>query len=71
MSGEDEEDAMERLVTVREAARLTGVTTRAVYRWIEKGAVQPYQTPGGRLRVAPKDCLPHPRATLRRSVSDA
>lgn len=60
--GEDEEDAMERLVTVREAARLTGVTARTIHRWVQKGAVHAYATPGGALRVQPKDCLPQPRA---------
>lgn len=62
MSGDAEEgDAMERLVTVKEAARLTGVDRRTIYRWVEKGAVTRYQTPGGSVRVQPKDCLPQAR----------
>ena len=63
MSGGDEEDAMERLVTVRDAARLTGVTPRTIQRWVQKGAVTAYATPGGQLRVVPKECLPQPRPT--------
>jgi len=60
--GEDEEDAMERYVTVKEAARLTGVDRRTINRWVSKGAVTAYQTPGGQLRVLPKECLPQRRS---------
>lgn len=54
----------ERPTTVREASRLTGVEPRQIYRWVEKGAVPAYQTPGGSLRVKPRDCLPAPRRTF-------
>ena len=64
MSGGDEGDAMERLVTVREASRLTGVTPKTIRRWIGKGAVQAYATPGGGVRVVPRECLPQPRAKV-------
>jgi len=52
---------MDRPVTVKEAARLTGVDKRTIYRWVEKQAVQAYETPGKRLHVVPRDCLPSPR----------
>ena len=55
---EDEGDAMDRFVTIREAARLTSVTPRTIRRWVAKGAVQAHATPGGQLRVLPRDCLP-------------
>jgi excisionase family DNA binding protein len=53
---------MDRPVPVREAAKLTGLEVRTVYRYIEKGAVATYVTPTGRLRVIPRDCLPTLRA---------
>ena len=56
---------MDRPVTVREAARLAGVDARTIQRWVMKGAVQAYATPGGRLRVVPRDCLPKARDPRR------
>ena len=56
-------DDGDRPTTVREAARLAGVEPRTIYRWVAKGAVTPWRTPGGGLRVKPKDCLPAPRRT--------
>ena len=52
---------MDRPVTVKEAAKMAGLEVRTVYRYVEKGAVTAYVTPGGRLRVVPRDCLPMPR----------
>ncbi len=48
-------------VPVRVAARLAGVDSRTIHRWVSKGAVPAYETPGGSLRVVPRDCLPAPR----------
>lgn len=52
---------MDRPVSVREAAAMTGVEKRTIYRYVEKGAVAAHETPGGRLRVVPRECLPRPR----------
>jgi excisionase family DNA binding protein len=41
------------MVTPDEAARLAGVTTRTVYRWIEAGKVHFAETPEGLLLVCP------------------
>jgi len=62
------EDPMDRPVTVKEAAKITGLGSRTIYRYVEKGAVRAYETPGGRLRVVPRDCLPQTRGTSRRSA---
>jgi excisionase family DNA binding protein len=56
---------MDRPVTVTEAAKLAGVTTKTLYEWVKKGAVPAYSTPSGRLRVVPRDCLPVPRLQVR------
>jgi excisionase family DNA binding protein len=56
---------MERLMTVRQAARLTGVTPRTIQRWVRKGAITAYKTPGGSLRVMPKECMPQPRPATK------
>lgn len=53
---------MDQPVSVKTAAKLTGVHQRTIQRWVEKGAVRAYETPGGRLRVVPRDCMPRPRA---------
>lgn len=58
---------MDKPTTVREAARLAGVDRRTVYRWVEKGAIKAHHTPGGRLRVVPRECLPTPRQGDRRA----
>ena len=60
----EHDERMDRPVTVREAAKLTGVHQRTIQRWVEKGAVPAYETPGGRLRVVPRDCLPKQRSAL-------
>lgn len=57
---------MDRPVPVKEAAKLAGVDSRTIERWIAKGAVPAYETPGGRLRVVPRDCLPRRRDNSRR-----
>jgi excisionase family DNA binding protein len=62
------EDPMDRPVAVKEAAKMTGVHPRTIERWVAKGAVRAYETPGGRLRVVPRDCLPRPRETRRPAV---
>lgn len=54
---------MDRPVAVREAARLSGVDQRTIYRWVAKGAIRAYETPGGKLLVVPRECLPRPRHT--------
>jgi excisionase family DNA binding protein len=59
------EDPMDRPVTVKEAAKLTGVDSRTIFRWVAKGAVTAYATPGGRLRVVPRECLPKARDPRR------
>jgi excisionase family DNA binding protein len=63
------EDPMDRPVTVKEAAKLTGLDSRTIYRYVDKGAVRAYSTPGGRLRVVPRDCLPKPRDASRRTAT--
>jgi hypothetical protein len=45
------------LIVPEEAAVMAGVSTRAVYRWVEAGAVHFAETPGGGLLVCP-DSLP-------------
>ena len=45
------------LVAPEEAAFIAGVSTRAVYRWVEAGAVHFAETPGGGLLICP-DSLP-------------
>jgi excisionase family DNA binding protein len=57
-----EDPQMDQPVTVKIAAKLTGVHPRTIQKWVEKGAVRAFETPGGRLRVVPRDCLPRPRA---------
>ena len=37
--------------TVKEYARVEGVTERTVWTWIAKGAVDVRRTPGGRVRI--------------------
>lgn len=61
------EDQMDQPVSVKTASKLTGIHARTIHRWVEKGAVKAYETPGGRLRVVPRDCLPRPRATRENS----
>lgn len=56
---------MDRPVTVKEAAKITGLGSRTIYRYVEKGAVRAYETPGGRLRVVPRECLPKTREARR------
>lgn len=34
---------------------------RTVYRYVEKRAIRVYATPGGRLRIIPRDCAPRER----------
>lgn len=60
---------MDRPVPVKVAAKLTGVEPRTIYRYVQKGAVPAYETPGGRLRVVPRDCLPTPRVAGHKRVS--
>jgi excisionase family DNA binding protein len=38
-------------LTVKELAARERVTTRTVYHWIEKGAVDARKTPGGGVRI--------------------
>ena len=45
------------LIAPEDAAVIAGVGTRAVYRWVEAGAVHFAETPGGALLVCP-DSLP-------------
>ena len=45
------------LIAPEEAAVMAGVGTRAVYRWVEAGAVHFAETPGGGLLICP-DSLP-------------
>ncbi len=58
---------MDKPTTVKRAAEIVSkaldekVTARTIYRWVEKGAVPRHQTPGGRLRVVPRECLPRPQ----------
>lgn len=62
---------MDRPVTVKEAAKMTGLGSRTIYRYVEKGAVRAYETPGGRLRVVPRDCLPTTRGRDDKSRQNA
>lgn len=36
---------------------------RTVYRYVEKRAIRVFATPGGRLRIIPRDCAPRERET--------
>lgn len=40
--------------TVKEYAKVEGVTERTVWTWISKGAVSTRRTPGGRVRIVPR-----------------
>ena len=39
------------LLTVRELARLSGVTRTTACRWIDKGAIVHFRTPGNQIRI--------------------
>lgn len=53
----------ENLLTLSEAARLLGVTTSTLSRWIHAGLLPAFRTPGGRYRIAVEDL----RQTLQRT----
>jgi excisionase family DNA binding protein len=39
------------MVTVREAAEMLGVTSRAIYLWVKQRRVHEQRTPGGQIRI--------------------
>ena len=44
-------------LTPRKAAKELDVTTSTVYRWIRKGQLTHYVTPGGAIRIKMEDLL--------------
>lgn len=47
-------------MTVREAADYLNVTKSTVHRWIRKGNLKYYYTPGGTIRICKEDLLKEP-----------
>lgn len=49
------------VMTLAEASRLSGVSVRTLYRWINKGAVARLGNPGGKIVfVDVRQCYPRP-----------
>lgn len=44
-------------ISISEAAQLLGVSIRTLYRWEEKGKIQPLRTEGGHRRYEVADLL--------------
>lgn len=57
------------LMTLADAARVTGKSVDTLRRWIAKGAVVPHADHGGRLYVDVRDVLPRPLTPANTSTS--
>lgn len=61
-------DPLDTPMPVREAVQLLqevygqhAPPLRTIYRYVEKRAIRVFATPGGRLRIIPRDCAPKER----------
>jgi len=48
---------MEKLLTIKEAKLLLGVTTHTIQEWDKKGLIRVVRTPGGRQRIPESEIL--------------
>lgn len=55
-------------LTVKEAAKIVKVTKSTVHRWIRKGNLKYYYTPGGTIRICKEDLLREPEPLVRGST---
>ena len=53
------------VMTLVEAARVSGKSVDTLRRWISKGAVTGHSDPGGRLYVDVREVLPQPTPSAR------